>query len=69
MGRKNNHDRWFAAATMKHIEDLAVLIGKNIAAINAKDDKAHIPLGIPAAYEQCPILMTVVYHGVSARFF
>ena len=26
--RKKNPDRWFAAATMKHVEELAVLMGK-----------------------------------------
>ena len=49
MERKKNPDRWFATATMKHVEELAVLMGKNNVATIGKDDKAHIPLGIPPA--------------------
>ena len=46
--RAKNQDRWFAGTTMKHVEDLAVLMGKDVA-ILGKDDKSHIPMGIPAA--------------------
>lgn len=59
--RKKNPDRWFAATTMKHVEDLAVLMGADNVAIVGKDDKSHIPLGIPAANKQSPILMTMEY--------
>ena len=59
MEKKKNPDRWFAAATMKHFKELAVLMGKNNVAIIGKDGKAHIPLGIPAAKKQSPILMTM----------
>ena len=61
MERKKNPDRWFAAATMKHVEELAVLMGKNNVAIIGKDDKAHILLGIPAANKQSPILIATEY--------
>ena len=61
MERKKNPDRWFAAATMRHVEELAVLMGKNKVAIIGKDDKAHIPLGISAANKQSPILMKMEY--------
>ena len=46
---------------MKHVEELAVLMGKNNVAIVDKDDKAHIPLGIPAANKQSPILIAMEY--------
>ena len=46
---------------MKHIEEIAVLMGKNNVAIISQDDKAHIPLGIPAANRQSAILMTMEY--------
>ena len=46
---------------MKHVEELAVLIRKNNVAIIGKDDKTHIPLGIPPANKQSPILMTIEY--------
>ena len=46
---------------MKHVEELAVLIRKNNVAIIGKDDKTHIPFGIPPANKQSPILMTMEY--------
>ena len=46
---------------MKHVEELAVLMGKNDVAIIGKDDKGHIPLGIPAVKKQSPILMAMEY--------
>ena len=55
--RSKKQDRWFAAATMKHVEDLVVLMGAHKVAILGKDDKSHIPMGIPAANKQSPILM------------
>ena len=64
MERKKNPDRWFTAAKMKHVKELAVLMGKNNVAIIGKDDKAHIPLGIPASNKQSPILMTMEYPAI-----
>ena len=61
MERKKNPNCCFAAATMKHVEELAVLMGKNNVAIIGKDDKGHIPLGIPAVKKQSPILMAMEY--------
>ena len=46
---------------MKYAEDLAVLMGADNVAILGKDDKSHIPMGIPAANKQSPILMTMEY--------
>ena len=62
MDRKKNPDWWFAAATMKHVKDFAVLMEQNNVAITDKDNKAHIPLGIPAANKQYTILITMEYH-------
>ena len=59
--RFKNPDRWFAATTMKIVEDFAVLMGTDNVAILGKDDKSHIPMGIPAANKQSPILMTMEY--------
>ena len=58
---KKNPDRWFAAVTMKHVEELAVVMGKKNVAIIGKDGKAHIPLAIPAANMPSLILMTIEY--------
>ena len=46
---------------MKHVEELAVLMGKKNVAIIGKDGKAHIPLAIPAANMPSLILMTIEY--------
>ena len=43
MERKKNPNCWFAAATMKHVEELAVLMGKNNVAIIGKDDPVILP--------------------------
>ena len=61
-GCQINPDRWFAAGTtMRHVEELAVLMGENNVTKIGKDGKAHIPLGISAANKQSPILMTMEY--------
>ena len=49
------------STTMHHVEDLAVLMGRENVAILSKDDKALIPLGLPAANKQSPILMNMEY--------
>ena len=59
--RSKNPDRWFAATTMQFTEEFAVLMGKDNVAILGKDDKSHVPMGIPAANKQSPILMTMEY--------
>ena len=62
MKRKKNPDRWFTAATMKLVEELVVLMGKNNVGIIVKDYKDHhIPLDIPAVKKQSPILMIIEY--------
>ena len=38
MQRAKNPDRWFASATMHHVEDFAVLMGRGNVAILGKDD-------------------------------
>ena len=44
---------------MQHVEDLAVLMSRENVAILGKDDKALMPLGIPATNKQSPILMNM----------
>ena len=57
MQRSKNPDRWIAAAPVHHMESFTILMGVENVAILGKDDKATIPLGIPAANKQSPILM------------
>ena len=54
-----NSERWFSSTAVQHVEDLAVLMSRENVAILGKDDKALIPLGIPAANKQSPILMNM----------
>ena len=61
MKHAKNSDRWFASAIMHHIEDFAVLMGEENVAILGKYDKALIPLGMPAATKESPILMSMEY--------
>ena len=65
MQRSRNLDRKLAVAIMRHVEDFALLMGQNNVTILGKDDKAHIPLGIPAATKQSPILMCMEYRPSS----
>ena len=46
---------------MHHVEDFAVLMDDDNVEILGKDYKALIPLGIPAANKQSPILMCMEY--------
>ena len=59
--RSKNPDRWFAAGIMKHIVDFALVMGENNVAILGNDDKAYIPVYIPAATKQSPILINMKY--------
>ena len=59
--RSKNPDRWFAAKTMEHAEELASLFGPALTSFIGQDDKAHVPIGITAANMQAPLLMSVKY--------
>ena len=59
--RASNPDRWFAAMTMQHTEELAALLGEGVCISMGKDDKAHVPIGITAATKQAPLLMNLKY--------
>ena len=59
--RSKNPDRWFAAKSMEHAEELASLFGPAVAVFIGQDDKAHVPIGITAANKQAPLLMNVKY--------
>ncbi|KAF2890364.1 hypothetical protein ILUMI_15809 [Ignelater luminosus] len=47
----------FCAGQIKHIRDLAELLGPQAVNVLSVDDKARVPLGLPAAQKQAPILM------------
>ncbi|KAF2891163.1 hypothetical protein ILUMI_15009 [Ignelater luminosus] len=55
--RKEHEDTHFCAGQIKHIRDLAELLGPQAVNVLFVDDKARVPLGLPAAQKQAPILM------------
>jgi len=59
--RKKHEDSHFASATISYLKDLAVLMGNGPFFFLSQDDKARIPLGLPAANKQMPLLMHVEY--------
>jgi hypothetical protein len=59
--RKENPDSHFACATNKHLRNLAEMFGSKAVFVLSQDDKARIPLGLPAANKQAPILMHLEY--------
>ncbi|CAM4979531.1 unnamed protein product [Rotaria socialis] len=61
MGRKKHIDSHFSAATINYLKDLANLFGSSSTLVISQDDKARVPLGLPAAKTQAPILMHLEY--------
>lgn len=59
--RKEHTDAHFAASTIVYLKDLAVLMGSQCTFFLSQDDKARIPLGLPAASKQAPLLMHLEY--------
>ncbi|KAF2898083.1 hypothetical protein ILUMI_08092 [Ignelater luminosus] len=55
--RKEHEDTHFCAGQIKHIRDLAKLLGPQAVNVLSVDDKARVPLGLLAAQKQAPILM------------
>ena len=59
--RSKNPDRWFAAKSLQHAEELAVFFGPKLVSFIGQDDKAHIRIQIIAANKQAPSLMSLKY--------
>lgn len=59
--RKGHEDDRFAKATIKYLHNLAVIMGPDLVCVISQDDKAKVPLGLPAAKKQGPILMKLDY--------
>jgi hypothetical protein len=59
--RHHHSDAHFAAATVHYLKDLAVTMGDKCVFFLSQDDKARVPLGLPAANKQSPILMHLEY--------
>jgi hypothetical protein len=59
--RRRHSDQYFAAATVNYLKNLAIEMGERCVFFLSQDDKARIPLGLPAAHKQAPILMHMEY--------
>lgn len=58
---KQHIDSKFAATTINHIHELASLLGPKEVTYISQDDKAKVPIGMPAANKQAPLLMHMQY--------
>ncbi|CAF4200463.1 unnamed protein product, partial [Adineta steineri] len=55
-GRNPHPYSHFAAATIQYLEDLAMLFGTKSVFVISQDDKARVPLGLPAAKKPSTII-------------
>lgn len=58
---KQHIDTKFAMTTINHICQIASLLGPNEVTYMSQDDKAKIPVGLPAVNAQAPLLMHMQY--------
>ncbi|KAJ6646124.1 hypothetical protein Bhyg_01334, partial [Pseudolycoriella hygida] len=58
---RQHKDSKFAMTTINHINELASILGPNEVTFVSQDDKAKIPIGLPAANKQGPLLMHMEY--------
>ncbi|CAF1529023.1 unnamed protein product, partial [Didymodactylos carnosus] len=54
-------DQYFTTTTIGHLKALSGFLGPNSVFYLSQDDKARIPLGLPAAKKQSPLLMRLDY--------
>lgn len=54
-------DGHFATATIRYIKDLAGIFGNDVVFFLSQDDKCKVPIGLPAAKVQAPMLMHLDY--------
>jgi hypothetical protein len=56
-----HEDGHFATATIRYIKDLVSIFGNDCVFYLSQDDKCKVPLGLPAARIQAPMLMHLDY--------
>ncbi|CAF3698963.1 unnamed protein product [Rotaria sordida] len=56
-----HEDGHFATATIRYMKDLASIFGNDCVFYLSQDDKCKVPLGLPAARIQAPMLMHLDY--------
>lgn len=60
-GHQEHIDTCFATAAIRHLEELAAILGPKFTFFLSQDDKARVPIGIMAANKQSTLLMSVEY--------
>ncbi len=58
---KKHDDQYFATNTINHLKTLAGSFGSDAVFFLSQDDKARVPIGLPAARKQAPLLMHLDY--------
>lgn len=58
---KKHEDGEFCTATIRSLESLASLLGQQQVFVLSQDDKARVPIGLPAVKSQSPLLMHMEY--------
>ncbi|CAF1416944.1 unnamed protein product, partial [Rotaria sordida] len=58
---RKHEDGHFATATIRYMKDLASIFGNDCVFYLSQDDKCKVPLGLPAAKIQAPMLMHLDY--------
>ncbi|CAG9584279.1 unnamed protein product [Danaus chrysippus] len=58
---RKHEDGEFCTATIRSLESLASLLGPQQVFVLSQDDKARVPIGLPAVKSQSPLLMHMEY--------
>ena len=63
---ENSHHKYhistkFAHASIRYLEEIASFLGPEEVTFHSQDDKAKVPIGIPAAKKHVPLLMHLEY--------
>ncbi|CAF1516241.1 unnamed protein product [Rotaria sordida] len=58
---KKHEDQYFSTNTINHLKTLAGTFGSDAVFFLSQDDKARVPIGLPAARKQAPLLMHLEY--------
>lgn len=58
---KGHKDKYFCFASIRHVEELASILGPDEVLFLSQDDKARVPIGMAAAVKQSPLLMHLEY--------
>ncbi|CAF4855542.1 unnamed protein product, partial [Rotaria socialis] len=56
---KHHGDTKFAQSTIRDLKHIACTLGNEMVFYLSQDDKCRIPLGIPAAHKQAPLIMSM----------